>query len=381
MTSVAAFLYETLSELDSIDVDLISLATSSRDTSSVRIVNPVSWRSGPQLTKHSWGGRPYVHAGAWFTELEFMRYSSRQRLTALLSQYDLVQVVAGTPAWANVCRDVKVPICLQVATLTSVERERRMKVETGPVSWWRRGMTAIASRLDLAGLDLCDLVFVENAWMQRVVGERIGQDKVVFAPPGIDVHVFYPAEQSAQKPSSYFLSVGRFADPRKNVPLLFRAYAQVLANVPEAPRLVLAGKTSPTLNDWKLADHLGIRQNIEFYQSLDIHELAALYRGAELFVLASDEEGLGMVILEAMASGLPIVSTRSGGPDELVEEGVNGYLTGVGDAHGLARSIERIIGSCSLQSSMATRSREIAVSRHSLQSTGSVFVNTYLARL
>ena len=61
-------------------------------------------------------------------------------------------------------------------------------------------------------------------------------------------------------------------------------------------------------------------------------ELVELYRGAALLALSSDEEGLGLVILEAMASGIPVVSTACGGPQTSVVDGETGFLTPVGDA-------------------------------------------------
>ena len=61
-----------------------------------------------------------------------------------------------------------------------------------------------------------------------------------------------------------------------------------------------------------------------------------------MFLLSSNEEGLGLVIGEAMAAGLPVVSTRCGGPETFVVEGVTGYLTPVGDAQAMALKIAEL---------------------------------------
>ena len=71
-------------------------------------------------------------------------------------------------------------------------------------------------------------------------------------------------------------------------------------------------------------------------------ELVVLYQNASMFILASDEEGFGVVILEAMACGIPVVSTRSGGPDDIITDGDDGYLVPRDDASALARRIEEL---------------------------------------
>src|SRR5947208_2552176 len=76
------------------------------------------------------------------------------------------------------------------------------------------------------------------------------------------------------------------------------------------PRLVLAGLTAPKPDDWECAVQLGIADDIQVRIGVSDDELRDLYRGASLFLLSSDEEGLGVVLLEAMASGLPVVATR-----------------------------------------------------------------------
>jgi glycosyltransferase involved in cell wall biosynthesis len=68
-----------------------------------------------------------------------------------------------------------------------------------------------------------------------------------------------------------------------------------------------------------------------------------LYQEAKCFVLPSYEEGFGMVILEAMACGIPVVSTRCGGPNDIVLDGENGYLVDIGDVNAMA---EKILALC-----------------------------------
>src|SRR5207249_711500 len=88
------------------------VSTSATDSASVRLGSPVTWLKGYRVREGTADGVPYQHVGAVLTEFEFQRYQPRRALTDLLNRYDLIQVVAGTPAWAHVTRLVQPPVCL-----------------------------------------------------------------------------------------------------------------------------------------------------------------------------------------------------------------------------------------------------------------------------
>lgn len=369
------FLYESIKRSGKYIPEFISLATSSRDDTSLRFISPRTWFRGVQIVGGEWHGKDYQHVGAKFVEFEFQRYQPRDQLTRLLNTYDLVQIVAGTPAWALIAKHVKPPVLLHVATLTHVERRMKLANSRGLKGMWQRLMTHIVSKLDLAALEYIEAVFVMNHWMQRLLAERLGPSKVIFAPPGVDTAFFTPLEGSSN--SKYILSVGRFADPRKNVQLLIRAYKKLLEACPDAPTLVLAGKTGPTADDLKFAESLGIARRLEIKLEVSLSELADLYRHACFFVLSSDEEGLGIVILEAMASGLPVISTQSGGPEVTVTDGLTGYLTPLDDATALATKMNELITNDAVRRSMGVEARKQAERCFSQEATGQPFLKQY----
>ena len=90
-----------------------------------------------------------------------------------------------------------------------------------------------------------------------------------------------------------------------------------------------------------------------------------------------NEEGRGIVVLEAMASGLPVVSTDCGGPATSVLQGVTGFLTPVGDAVALAGAMERLLEDPDLSRHMGETGRQRAVERFSLHITGQAFLDVY----
>jgi glycosyltransferase involved in cell wall biosynthesis len=159
--------------------------------------------------------------------------------------------------------------------------------------------------------------------------------------------------------------------------LLLQAYGLLRQAVAGAPKLVLAGLDTLPDEDWELASRLNVAGHVETRRDVSPEELAELYRGACMFVLSSDEEGLGLVILEAMASGLPVVSTRCGGPEGVVVEGVTGYLTPVGDAHALAAKMRELLDDAALRRSMGEKARRIAEEKFSLETAGVAIIEKY----
>jgi glycosyltransferase involved in cell wall biosynthesis len=375
LKTVVEFLHRTLQASDHYRPELVSVALSSTDRASVRLAAPVSW-NGVEIHEEATGSLSYQHVGAHATEVEYQRYQPRRELTKLLNQADLVQVVAGTPAWAEICRDVSVPVALQVATLARVERAAAL---TGsgwhPVDLWRRAMTRLTDHLDHRALRHVDTAFVENVWMEEHLSEHFDPDRVVFAPPGVDLERYTPGPPPSE--GDFLLSVGRFADPRKNVSLLFDAYAELRSRLDEPPPLVLAGRTAPPDEAWRRAERLGIREAVTMHEDIPLTDLTRLYRKAALYVVSSDEEGLGLTILEAMASGRPVVSTACGGPSTTVRDGKTGHLTPVGDASALATAMETILTAPDRADAMGRAGRRRVEEHFSAEATGQRFLDEY----
>ena len=147
--------------------------------------------------------------------------------------------------------------------------------------------------------------------------------------------MFHPAEARSELPG-YILTVGRMTDPRKRHMLLLDAYRLLCARMDAPPRLSLAGPDRPTAEFEAEARAQGLWDRIDIHVFPEKAELARLYREAAAFVLASDEEGFGVTVIEAMASGVPPVSTRSGGPDDIIADGEDGFLVDRDDAEAIA---------------------------------------------
>jgi glycosyltransferase involved in cell wall biosynthesis len=238
-------------------------------------------------------------------------------------------------------------------------------------------MTKVATWLGDRALREVDTVFVENGWMQDYVEETAPYTQTVFAPPGVDAETFTPSSTPFEE-REYLLSVGRFGDPRKNPSLLFRAYARMREKMrDQTPPLVLAGRTEPNSQVWEVAERAGVRDHITFLEDVSQERLVELYQEAKLFLLSSDEEGLGLVILEAMSCGVPVVSTACGGPSTVVQEGKTGRLVPPRNAEKLANASIDLLQDPSLLQSYGQNSRDRIVNQFSEEATIRQFLSVY----
>jgi len=135
-----------------------------------------------------------------------------------------------------------------------------------------------------------------------------------------------------------FVCVARFA-PQKNHALLLNAFARGPAANPHA-RLLLVGDGALRMDLERRAKNLGLDRSVRFLGLRS--DIPDVLGASDVFVLSSDYEGNPLSILEAMASGLPIVSTAVGGVPSLVESGAHGFLVPPGDLEGLSKSMETL---------------------------------------
>jgi glycosyltransferase involved in cell wall biosynthesis len=165
-----------------------------------------------------------------------------------------------------------------------------------------------------------------------------------------------------------FACVARLA-PQKNHALLLKAFAQGPAADPKA-RLLLVGDGSLREQLQQQARNLGLAERVHFLGvRTDIPDVLG---AMDVFVLSSDWEGNPLSVVEAMASGLPIVSTAAGGVPELMENGKEGFLLQVGDLRGLADCMIAL-----LKSPETRQSFGIAASRRARDFDVSVMIGAY----
>ncbi|MCZ6676415.1 MAG: glycosyltransferase family 4 protein [Candidatus Poribacteria bacterium] len=170
------------------------------------------------------------------------------------------------------------------------------------------------------------------------------QAKLRVIPDGLDLSRFTPIPREAHPPRVRILTIGRLI-PRKGFQFLIRAVPRVIQEATNDFEIELVGDGPERANLVKLADELGVRHKIHFAGSVPYSELPKKYKEADVFTLCSLAEGMPLVVLEAMGSGLPIVASRVQGIEDLEAVGTNGALFTPGDADALAQGLIEMINS------------------------------------
>jgi glycosyltransferase involved in cell wall biosynthesis len=370
--TLVQFLHDVLRDDERFETDLVSMATGARDEASMRLLTPSSWRP-PRVVNRSWHGVPFRHVGAWTAELEFQRYRRRRALDRLLAGYDLVQFVVGAPYWAAAALHLPMPVLVWTASLAMSDRATRLRSAKPAVRMAQGVMTRLVMAQETRVLEKADTIFALSEYTREAIRQRVGGERVRLAPVGVDHERFRPPPDAAER---YLLTVGRLSDPRKNIALLLRAYALMRERGVRMP-FVLAG-APPDSATLRLAADLGVLDHLTLAGELPDEALPALYQDAALFMLSSDEEGLGIPILEAMACGVPVVSTACGGPGTTVLDGVTGYLTPVGDAAALAAAACEVLGDQPRRRAMGNAGRLRVEREFSLARIARIFVDRYI---
>jgi glycosyltransferase involved in cell wall biosynthesis len=182
--------------------------------------------------------------------------------------------------------------------------------------------------------------------VEQTIRAYAGDDvHVRVVPPGVDGSAFRP-DPSAERVPDQVLFVG-FVNFNKGVDVLLRAFAE-LKTRGEPGRLVLAGgayyrNTRLQMEQLQgLATSLGVDDRVTFLGNQLPPDVARLMRESAVVVLPSRAEAFGAVLAEALASGTPVVASRSGGPEDIVTDDV-GRLVPVGDHVALADAIAHVL--------------------------------------
>lgn len=179
-----------------------------------------------------------------------------------------------------------------------------------------------------------------GGFLMRRCGVRASKIRVI--ANGIDAAAFTPAEKrDAAGAGAPIIGTLARLDPRKGIRVLLEALARILPELPEAS-LIVGGEGEEREALEGRARALGIAGRVTF--AGPVRDPRGFYRGLDLFVLPSLDEGFGLVVLEAMATGLPVIGTRAGGTPEVLDHDVNGLLVSPGDPEAIAEAIRALWG-------------------------------------
>ena len=215
-------------------------------------------------------------------------------------------------------------------------------------------------------------VFVSDALREEIITRSgISRSKAITIYNGIDAAAFAPHRNSTLKQelglADDAIVVGAVGNIRsgKGYDTFLRAAALLRGENPRY-QFVVAGEGDNALTRQllKLRRELGLDDTVHFIGFRQ--DVAALLNSLDVFVLSSVAEGFSLATVEAMACGVPVVATRSGGPEEIITDGVNGILVDVRAESQLAGAIRRVTEDATTRKSLAANALDLARSRYTL---------------
>ena len=219
-------------------------------------------------------------------------------------------------------------------------------------------------------------VTVPSRFMKEALLTHGLQAPVDVVSNGVDTSLFRPGVEVPTKHNFQptVIHVGRLSH-EKRVGVLLRAFALLTQTNPES-RLIIAGDGPEMSRLHDTAKRLGVLDRVQFVGHVPHDLLPALYQRADIFVTASTIETQGLVVLEAMACGLPVVGVRAAALTDAVQDEVTGFLVPPNDAMAIAQALARLIAIPEMRMRMGREARKQAESQ-SLQFTAANYEILY----
>jgi phosphatidyl-myo-inositol dimannoside synthase len=152
----------------------------------------------------------------------------------------------------------------------------------------------------------------------------------------------------------------------KGVDQLMQAVARLAPRHPSL-QLAVVGRGDDFARHQELAAELGIASRVRFFDNISPAETAACYSRCDVFALPSTGEGFGLVFLEAMAFGKPVIGAAAGGVTDIIKHGQNGLLVRAGDLDELIQALERLLTSESLRIELGRTGAHVVRSQYSFE--------------
>ncbi len=222
------------------------------------------------------------------------------------------------------------------------------------------------------------VVAISQATKIEATRKRIDAKKIIIIHPGVDVDEFNKPPDIEEIKNKYnlsdklvLLSVGRLAKRKGILEFVRNSLPDIIQRCKNVIFLIVGGNPIDSLTHKDdiysciktEINNLGLENHVALLGKLERDELVKIYNSSDIYVLPAifvegDMEGFGIVLLEAAAAGIPVVSTRLGGITDAVEEGVSGILNEPGDWQGVTTSIITLIENQTLRKKLGSSGRD-----------------------
>lgn len=245
-------------------------------------------------------------------------------------------------------------IGMLIKTLTGIPFSMTLNADLG---WWGGAMKEKLSAADFT-------IAITQRLLDEVISTypSLGQEQRLLGRIGVDTRDYVPATNHTREHTGRIVvSVARL-HPSKGHDILIRAIAKLRArNVDVELRLAGAGPAELELRE--LAHSLKVEDEVKFLGSIGDAEVIKVLQQADVFVLASHAEPLGVAYMEAMSCGVATIGTAAGGVGEIITSGRDGVLVPPKDVDALADAIEALLRDADRRHALAVAGRETIVAR------------------
>ncbi|MET7382426.1 glycosyltransferase family 4 protein [Streptomyces sp. NPDC005526] len=263
------------------------------------------------------------------------------------------------------------PLGLMAPALRRAGAKRLVATTHGHEAGWAQ-LPAARGLLRRIGEATDTLTYLGEYTRSRIAGALTpaAAGRMVQLPPGVDEKTFHPGSGGDEVRARLGLTdrpvvvcVSRLV-PRKGQDTLIRALPRILSAEPDAVLLIVGG--GPYEKDLRrLAQETGVAGSVRFTGAVPWAELPAHYGAGDVFAMPCrtrrgglDVEGLGIVYLEASATGLPVVAGDSGGAPDAVLDGETGWVVRGGSPQDVADRVVALLGDAALRRRMGERGRQ-----------------------
>lgn len=296
------------------------------------------------LTRREHGYAEEVHEG----NLHIYPTNSRSRFLMLVDALFIGRrIMKGRDVWTISAQD---PFAIGLAAylLTRLVKNARFHVQLhgdyfGDTVWGSgtllRGVRHALARTLLTRA--CRVRVVSERIKHSLLREGVPEARITVLPIRPELERFMDGEREARGGEVLsLLMASRFAR-EKDIPLALRAWSMIAPTFPHA-HLTLIGAGSEETHIRALIKTLGLETRVTILPWTE--HIEQQFKDADVFLLSSRHEAYGLTLIEALASGLPIVTTNVGCVGEVVEDGVHGIVVPVGDGDSFARALKRMLG-------------------------------------
>ncbi len=326
----------------------------------VEVIRPRYWfPENKEILRHPGGGIPIIWKDSFLAKVQMLAFIFVQTLTVIRFSrgFDVIHtqwtLSAGIAILSRAVHRRPILATLQGSDLFQVPRSKTGKILTKWVLMYTQQITVLS-----------------RALLNEALNIGVSLDKIKVIPNGVDINKFSPSKRR----DNVILYVGSLIK-RKGVNYLIEAFA-MLADIYPEYSLVIVGDGVDSVALRTDVQKRALSSKVIFTGSLPPDLVRDWMQHAQVFVLPSIEEGLGVVLLEALACGTPIVASAVGGIVDVVSDDV-GYLVSPANPEELKRSIEILIQDANIWEKMSKNARNKAVREYDWKKIANQFSVIY----